>query len=484
MSLKKNFIYNTVYQLFMILLPIITVPYVSRVLGPQGVGIYSYTGSYTQYFILLGTVGIALYGRRQIAYVKKNPDKLSQEFSNIYALQFITTTISTTVYLIIFVILNKDNKLLYLIQALTLIANIFDISWLFIGFEDMKSVVIRNSVTKIIGIILVFLFVKHANDVMLYALIMGGTSLIAQLIMWVNVSKIIKIKKPQLKKVIKHLKPALALFISQLAIQVYVLLDKTMLGFITDTYQVGLYENSQKTIKLILTLVTSLGVVMLPRMSTLYAEGNIEKFKEMIYKSFAFVNFMAFPMVLGLNVISDNFSIWFYGNEFSGIEILLKIGALILLAISWSNILGMQVMIPMNKEKDFTISVTMGAFVNFCLNLILISRFKAIGTTISSVLAEITVTLVQLYLLRNIIDVGKIIKTIYKPLISSIFMWVIVRLVSSIFISGVLCTIGQIITGGLVYILMMLIFKEEFLIEILYMIKERIKSRRKNYEKV
>ncbi|UXZ08778.1 oligosaccharide flippase family protein [Clostridium perfringens] len=148
---------------------------------------------------------------------------------------------------------------------------------------------------------------------------------------------------------------------------------------------------------MVLALVTSLGVVMLPRMSALYSEGNMKDFKKMIYKAFGFVNFMTFPMVLGLIAVSDDFSIWFYGTQFNGIQILLKIGSFIILAISWSNILGIQIMLPMRKEKKFTISVVIGAITNVIFNLILISRLKAIGTTISSVVAEFSVTIVQLY---------------------------------------------------------------------------------------
>lgn len=476
MSVKKNFIYNTIYQMFVIILPIITVPYVSRVLGANGVGTYSYTGAYSQYFILLGMIGISLYGNRQIAYTKQDKKKVSKEFWTIYGLQLITTTFSLIIYLIVFVVINDNNRLLYLIQAITIIASIFDISWFFIGYQELKKVVFRNSITKIIGVLSVFLLVKDVTDVPIYALIMGGTTFIGQLIMWVNLPKKVTFYKPNLKESFSHLKPSLSLFVSQLAIQVYILLDKTMLGLITDNSQVGLYDNSQKTIKLTLTLVTSLGTVMLPMMSSLYSQGSDAKFKEMIYKAFSFVNFLSFPMVLGLIAISDGFSVWFYGPQFKGIENLLKIGSLIIFAISWSNILGMQVMLPMKKEKQFTISVTVGAVVNFVLNLILISRLKSLGTTISSVIAEVAVTAVQMYFLRELIDIKKILKTIYKPLLGAVSMCLVVSFVTLFLPVGIIYTMVEVAIGAIVYITTMCLMRDEFLYNIINQIKVKLKK--------
>lgn len=473
MSLRKNFLYNTIYQIFIILLPIITVPYVSRVLEAEGVGLYSYTSAYAQYFVLLGMVGISLYGNRQIAYNKHNKKILSEEFWNIYGLQFITTIIAFILYLIIFVFLNDTNKLLYLVQSVIVLTSIFDISWFFIGYEDMRSVVIRNTIVKFIGVLCVFIFVKSESDVIIYALIMAGSNFIGQVIMWLNVSDKIEFVRPNTIKIIKHLKPSMYLFISQLAIQIYTLLDKTMLGFMTNISEVGLYENSQKTIKIVLTLVTSLGVVMMPRMSVLFSEGKTNELKGMIYKAFSFVNFMAFPMVLGLIAISDSFSNWFYGEYFTGVGILLKFGSILILAIGWSNILGMQVMLPMKMEKQFNISVILGAVVNVILNILIINRLQALGTTIASVLAEFTVTGVQLYFLRDFISLKELVKTTLKPLFASIMMFIIIVLIIPLFKIGILWTAIEVFIGSIVYIIIMYIFKDQFLKEAVNLIKNK-----------
>ncbi|MGG7078795.1 flippase [Clostridium sardiniense] len=478
MSLKKNFLYNTIYQMFIIIIPIITVPYISRILGPDGVGLYSYTASYAQYFVLFGMIGISLYGNRQVAYSKNNRKNLSEEFWNIYCLQFITTILALIIYIVLFCIINNNNKAIYLIQSIIVLSTVFDISWFFIGYEDMKSVVVRNTIVKILGVFCVFIFVKEQSDVWKYAIIMSGSNFIGQIIMWLNLKDKIDFYKPKLENSIKHLKPALALFISQLAIQVYTLLDKTMLGYMVGVGEVGLYENSQKTIKLALTLITSLGVVMLPRMSALYSEGNIKKIKEMINKSFSFVNFMAFPMVFGLIAISTTFSLWFYGQAFDGIDILLKAGSVLMIVIGWSNILGIQVMLPMKKEKQFTISVIIGAIVNFILNILLINKFQSVGTTVASVLAEFAVTSTQVYFLRNFIDVKGIIKTIIKPMIGSIFMFIILILILPMFKIGFIWTIIEVVIGSVTYMIIMYLFKDQFLIEVMNLLKTKFKKDR------
>lgn len=477
MKLLKNFLYNQIYQLFLVLAPLITVPYISRVLGTDGVGLFSYSSSYAQYFVLLGMIGIDLYGSRQIARSKSSEEKYGRDFSNIYTLQFITTATALIIYLIIFVGINKDHRMLYLAQGTVVVASMFDISWLFIGLEDMKSVVLRNAFVKIVGIILIFILVRKPSDIILYALIMGGSSVIGQGIMWAGFRKVVKVYKPTTKEVFTHLTPALGLFVSQLAIQIYVLLDRSMLGFMSDMSQVGLYANAQKTIRLVLTLITSLGVVMLPRMSALYSEGKMDEFKTMIYKAFNFVNFMAFPMVFGLIAIADGFSLWFYGAGFAGVGVLLQVGVLIIIAISWSNILGIQVMLPMDRERGFTISVVGGAVVNVIFNFILIIHYEAMGTTIASVIAEFTVTAIQIYLLRDVVKLGRIIKTAIKPLIGSIVMFLVIKLVERFVSKGIIATVIEVAVGVIVYIVVMIIIKDQFIKEANSIIKTKILKR-------
>lgn len=476
MSIKKNFIYNTIYQILMIIIPIITVPYTSRVLGAEGIGIYSYTNSYVQFFVLFGMLGISSYGARQIAYAKKNKEKMTLEFWSIYNLQFFASVIALILYIIIFIVINEKDRSIYLAQSTVLIATVTDISWFFIGYEDMKSIVVRNSIVKILGVVLVFILVKKPTDVFTYTIIMGGCTLIGQLIMWLNLKGKVVYKKVSFKKYIKYIKYTLVLFVPQLATKIYTLLDRSMLGTMTNMYEVGMYDNSQKTIKLTLTLITSLGIVMLPRMSTLYADRKIKELKKMIYKSYDFINFMALPMVFGFIFIANDFSQWFYGESFDGIQVLLKYGSLLILAIGWGSISGVQIMIPMKMERRYTISVFVGAFVNFILNLVLINKFKAVGTTVASVIAEFTVSIVQIYFLRNFINIKKILISILKPLSSSLIMFIMLTVIKPLFRIGIFYTMIEVIIGILIYTFAMYFLKSSILNEILSLLKKYIKK--------
>ena len=281
MHTKINYIYNTLYQVFIVLIPLVTVPYTSRVLGVEGIGRYAYTSSYTQYFILLGMLGIGVYGRREVAYVNTDKSERSRKFCGIYAVQFITSLLAYFLYLVIFVGINEADKVLYLVQSLLILGCVFDISWFFIGIEDLKSVVTRNLIVKLLSVVAIFMFVKQRGDILIYALIMGLGTVVGQLIMWLNLADKVTVVIPSLAELKLHFILASKLLISQLAIQIYVVLDKTMLGILATDEQVGLYDNSQKIIKTILALVTSIAVVLMPRMSSLYAQNKMSEFKNL-----------------------------------------------------------------------------------------------------------------------------------------------------------------------------------------------------------
>lgn len=484
MSLKTNYIYNTLYQVLVVLLPLITTPYVSRILGVEGVGKYAYTSSYTQYFILLGMLGISLYGKREIGYVSNDKFERSKRFCNIYAVQFICAVIAYFLYIFLFVGINNADRTLYLIQSLLILGCLFDISWFFIGIENLKSVVIRNLIVKLISIIAIFMFVKENNDILIYALIMGLGTVFGQLIMWLNLRDKVVFVKPSLPELKTHFIFASKLLVSQLAIQIYVVLDKTMLGILATEVQVGLYDNSQKIIKTILGLVTSIAVVLMPRMSSLFAQDKMDEFKSLANTVFSYINFIGIPIMVGLIAVAKEFSAWFYGPDFQGIEYLLMIGSVIIIAISWSNVLGMQIMIPMKKEKQFTVSVTIGAVVNFMLNLMLIKSFGAIGSTLSTVIAEITVTIVQVYFLRELIDFKYALRTFAKPILCAIPMYIIVKQTLVFMPINIIGTTVAVCVGIMVYFSLAYLLKHELMIKGIEELKDKVMKRRHIDEKI
>lgn len=463
MQVVKNFLYNVSYQLLVIILPLITVPYVSNILGAEGIGNYAFTYANMQYFVIFGMVGITLYGNRQIAYVRGNKEKLKNTFFSIYTLQLITTTISFILYLIFVLVFNNgDYKWLYIVQGINIIASMADISWLFMGLEQFKKTVVRNTIVKLASLASIFIFVKSSNDTVIYTLILALSALIGNLTFWFYVPKAIGFKSIKISGLNLHLKASLALFIPQIAIQIYVLLDRTMLGTITDTVQVGFYENSQKIVKIVLTLATAIGTVMMPKIANTVASGDMKKVKYYIKNSFFFVSALSIPLMFGLMGVAPELSPWFFGNNFVGIEKLIVISSLIILAISWSNVLGMQLLVPLNKTKEFTISVTSGAIINFVLNLVLIKKFGAIGSCISTIIAEFTVTSVQFYLIKDFIKAKELIKPVVLFIPASIVMYIFVRIIGNFMGAGILTNIVQGMVGVISYFIIIESFYRVF----------------------
>lgn len=460
-SVKINFIYNLIFQMVTLCLPLLTVPYTSRVLGREGIGLYSYTLSITQYFIIIGTLGMSLYGNRAIAYVRDNKKELSRTFWAILVLRILTTTISLIMYLSIFC-LNNENKIMYLIQALNILAATIDISWLYMGLEDFRKTVTRGLVVKILCVLSIFIFVREQSDLWIYTLINALMLVLGNGFMWLYLPKAVDKTKITFKDMKIHLIPTLQMFIPQIAIQVYAVLDKTMLGILATKGDVGIYEQSQKIVKIVGGLVTSLGVVMLPRMSNTFANGDKKKMNEYLNKSLIFVSYMSIPMFIGLAAISNEFVPWFFGEDFLQVRYIMMILTPILFFIAINNVLGVQYLLPTNRTKEYTIAVSTGAITNVVFNFLLIPKYKVIGACIATLLAELIVPVVELIILRKNINIKYIFKNIYKYFFAGAIMFIIVRFIGKFMGVSILTTMIQAFSGGCIYLATLLIFKDEF----------------------
>lgn len=475
-TIIKNYIYNLIYQILVLIMPIITTPYLSRVLGAENIGIYSYTISIAAYFVLFGSLGVALYGQRQIAYEQTKGKKLSKTFWEIVILRFITMAISMIIFYFIFVN-GEQYQVYYKILLLELLANCFDISWFFQGLEEFKKTVTRNIIIKIISVISIFAFVKDSNGLGIYFWIYVLSTLIGNLSLWAYLPKYLKKIKIKQLNMVQHVKPTIGLFIPQIAIQVYTVLDKTMIGaIITDKSEVGYYEQGQKIIKMLLTVITSLGTVMMPRIANTFASGKKEKVTNYMKKSFNMVFLLAFPMIFGVIAVSKSFVPVFFGQGYDKVTILMSIISPILLLIGLSNVTGTQYLLPTKRQKEYTISVVYGAIVNFIMNACLIWKFGAIGASIGTVIAELTVTLIQMYFVRKDFNLKEIFKLAKKYLLSSIVMFIVCLFIGKFINNNLISTIVQVIIGVLTYGICLLILKDNFIIEVLDRIKNKIRG--------
>ena len=473
-SLTKNYIYNLIYQIMLLILPLITAPYISRVLGAENIGIYSYTLSISAYFILFGSLGIALYGQREIAYKQKDKEKYSITFWEIFFLRILTMTIALILYYFIFA-KGEQYQTYYKVLILEIIGNCIDISWFFQGLEEFKKTVTRNMIVKLISVVCIFLLVKTPNDLYIYFWIYVLSILIGNISLWLYVPKYVSKVKLKNLHFLKHLKPTIALFIPQIAIQVYTLLDKTMVGaIISDKSEVGYYDQGQKIIKILLAVITSLGTVMLPRIANTYSRGEKEEITRYMKKSFNMVFLLAFPMIFGIIAVSKAFVPIFFGQGYEKVVILINVISPIILLIGLSNVTGTQYLLPIKRQKEFTTSVICGAVVNFILNSCLIWKYGAIGASIGTVIAELTVTLVQIYFVRKDFDLKKMVKLSRNYIIASIIMFIVCLIVRQVINNNFISVVTQVAVGGLIYGLCLLILKDEFVYEMLNRLKQKV----------
>lgn len=456
-SIKKNFIYNFIYQILIIILPLITAPYLSRVLTPKGIGIYSYTYSISYYFILFALLGINNYGNRSIARVRNDIEKLSKTFWEIYFMQIITSSIIIIVYFI-YAKYISNTKIISLIQGILVISTLFDINWFFFGIEEFKLTITRNGIIKLSTVILIFIFVKNESDLTKYIFIMSLNLLISQIVLWPFLFKKIKFIKPKFIDIKKHFAQNLLLFIPVIAVSLYKIMDKIMLGYISTMNEVGFLENSEKIISIPMGAISALGTIMLPRMSNLIALGKKKESHLMIEKSMLFVTVMGSAFMFGIIGISDVFTPIFFGESFKDCSKIISILAISIIFISWANVIRTQYLIPNNKDKVYIVTVSLGAIINFIINMIFIPIMGAIGAAVGTIIAEISVCIGQVIMVKDEINIKKYIKNGIPFLINGMVMYFILMILKVNLSVSLKNLILQIILGALIYCTLTLIY--------------------------
>lgn len=475
-SVVKNYLYNLIYQILILVLPLITTPYLSRVLGSDGVGIYSYTYAIVTYFVLFGSLGIALYGQREIAYAQNEPEKRKKVFFELIIIRFITIFIAAFIYYFWFVRGNQYQTY-YTILLIELFAAAFDISWFFQGIEEFKKTVLRNVLVRVISVSLVFLLVKTSEDLWKYILIYSLGDFLGNILLWFYLPKYLKGGKVPKLELTKHIIPLLLLFIPQVTNKLYNLLDTTMLGaLISDKSETGYYEQAQKLIRVLLTIVTSLGTVMVPRMANTYAHGTKKQINSYLKNSFNFVFIISIPMMFGVASVAKCFVPLFFGAGYEKSATLIMIFAPMLVLQGIENVIGTQYLLPTQRQKEYTISVAAGVLVNLILNYIFIQLWQSIGACIATVICQIVVDIIQIWYVRNDIKWKVVIQLFVKYLFAGIIMFIACSLTKLIINTGIISLLLQCIVGVVVYVGILFLLKDKFLYKVIDTIKAKFLS--------
>ncbi len=477
-SLKKNYLFNTAYQILTLITPLITTPYVSRILGADGIGVYSFSDSITSYFVLVATMGISVYGQREISYFQSDREKRSEVFWNTKILEFITSGITLIIFYIYAIF--SDNSIIFLVLSMNILAVMFDVTWLFQGVEEFGIIALRNTIFKFLNIAFIFVFVKQKSDLIIYIAGISGFALISNISLWTKLSKYVNFPKKKNINPFKNFGEVFSLFIPTIAIQIYTVLDKTMIGIITkDSFQNGYYEQAIKISRMTLMLVTSLGTVMIPRIGHHYSLGENDLVEKLMYRSYNFVWFLGIPLCFGLMGIANNFVPWFFGDGYGTVVTLLRILSCLILAIGISNVTGMQYLIPTGRQSIFTKTVLIGAAVNVVMNIILIPIIQANGAAVASIVAETVIAVIQLVSVRKEIKGLKILKLLPKYLFSGVVMLISLLWIDQYLNKNMISTILMIMFGAVIYFVVLGILKDKFLIENVKLILNKINQRRK-----
>lgn len=393
-SIKKNFIYNSLYQILTIAIPLITTPYVSRVLGPNGVGEYSYRYSIAYYYMIFILLGLNNYGNRTIAQSRNDKEKLAKSFWSIYIMQFTIGVIVNLLYLIYSLIISTDSRI-SLIMCGYVLSSTLDINWFFFGMEKFKMSVTRNFCIKILSTIAICAFVKSSSDLLIYCIILASSTLLSQCVLWPYVLKTLKRPRLSKKEIYIHIKPNLLLFLTVIGVSLFKILDKIMLGIMTEKMEVGFYESSEKIIAVPTALITSLGTVMLPYMSNKVGVEKKETDISVIYYSILFAMLMSSSFCFGIMGIAKEFVPFFYGKGYEKCILLFWILLPSCLFLAFANVIRTQYLLPHQMDIPYVISAFLGAFVNIILNFCLIPQYGALGAAVGTLIAEMVVCLYQ-----------------------------------------------------------------------------------------
>jgi O-antigen/teichoic acid export membrane protein len=399
MSLKKNLVYNILLNIANVLYPFITVPYVARVLGAEGVGITSFVTTFAGYFAILAALGIPTYGVRGISKVRDNPEKTGTLFSELFSINILSSLLFSFLYIISIFFIPKlfELKVLLLVAGIQLFLSPFNIDWFFSGRENFKIITIRSLIIKILSLGALFVFVKTKDDLIAYLLLNVFALLGNQFWNFFALHRSEIKFRITLNGLMQHLKPLLYLYASAIAISIYTILDTIMLGFMSNYTQVGYYTSATKVSKLLLFLVTGLGPVILPRMAYYKETDQKDYIKGVLAKSYAFVLFLSLPITTALILIAPDFVPFFFGKDFHGAILPLQILSFLLISIGLNNLSGVQILVGMGFDKPFMKSVLIGTLINIILNIILIPKFGAVGSSIASVFAETLIAFVSAY---------------------------------------------------------------------------------------
>lgn len=464
-KILNNYLFNLLYQLVTLLTPLITIPYLSRVLGAENLGIYSYTLSVATYFMVIGSLGFPIHGQREITCALDDLEKRSVIFCEIALIQFFSLISICFLYVTV-VLFFADHKIEFLAQTFSLLSYAFGISWFFNGLENFKVTVLKNIIVKLVSVASIFIFVKSEGDLILYTVLMGLSNLVGNLYLFWDLKNYVQLRYVKIRLSLKkHFRSAFLLGVPFCLTTMYSVLDKTLLAYFDIRFsEIGFYDLSQKVLLIAMSLTMALPTVLLPRLSYLAAH-NKKEIHELLNNGLQLLCLLALPLVGGLIVIGDMIIPWFFGSGYEKVGSLIQISAPLVLLMSLNNLLGNQYLVALKKEKLLTVVIGIGLIVNVSLNFLLIELYGVIGAVCSTLVAEILKIAFLFYYLRQDVDFHNLAQAMIKYMVlSAVVMLIILIIKIGCSLPYTLCsTIFLILIAVLVYLISLRSIKDPFI---------------------
>lgn len=468
-SLKKNAFFSILYSVMGIIYPLITFPYASKVLLPQGIGQYEFANSIISYFLIIANLGIISYGSREMARVRDSKTSRNKLAKELLAINFISTCFAYLLMLIVvFSVKSLSNyRQLLSVLGLRVLFSMLNMEWLYQAFEDYGYIAFRSIVFQILSLIALFIFVKTYNDVIIYAIINIVALLGTSVCNFIHSKKYIDLREKISFNLKVHLRSILIFFGMSVSVSLYTVLDISMIGFLTDDASVGYYTTANRINRLVLTIVSAAVSVLSPRISYLVAtEDNDNSWLWLFQKSLSFVICFSIPCIFGLFILSPQLILYLCGEKFIPSIRLMRMLVPVIFVWSLASVIGSTILSPLRKEKYMLYAQITGAVVNVILNFILIRLLGVFGAVVATLIAESCVTGIQMIVARKFVFNKFFLINAFQSFISSCvmagFVLCIRRITNYTLWGCCLC----IVFGMMGYFLFMLLLKNNIAVSI------------------
>lgn len=451
MRIIKNFFYNIGYQVLIIIVPLILAPYISRVVGPDGVGTYSYTYSIVMLFGLFANLGIAKYGNREISKCGESRELRTQVFSELFSVKIVTSIVVLMVYLCFIKISGEPYTIAFYVQIFNLLSFMLDISWFFWGMQEFRITTAICAVYNVLSIFIIFAFVKTDQDIYVYIFILAFRAFLIQLTPWLFVHRYVDVRLLWKDAFRKHWKSLLLLFFPVFAKYLYNMMDRIMIGNMVGIREVGYYENVQSIVITAVTVLTATGDVVMPRMTRMYVEGETEKAASLFRGTFHLISYISVGIMFGFIAVAAEFIPWFYGNQFISCIHLLQMIAPVVLFSGYADLIRNVFLLPHYMDKEYVVALISGAVINFIINFSLIRPYGSAGAIIGTVCAEFLVMIMQFWFVRNEVKIGYFLRQTIVYCVMGGMILIVCKLVNLSVENPLINIVLDVLVGGGIY---------------------------------